>query len=76
MSTATINFSIRDQQLNVLTHYEGGFNPSNQAHQAALLLGAKMGELAEAQGPTVQMTAEEVAALFAAELQAVEPVGG
>ena len=71
MSTATITFAVRGEALDVLTHYEGGFNARNQAHQAALLLGAKMSELAEAQGPTVAMSADEVAAMMAPQAEPV-----
>jgi hypothetical protein len=76
---ATITLSMNQSgALDMLTNYEGGFNASNQAHQAALLLGAKMSELAEPQGPAREPDAEEFAQLqgLAEPMPAAEPVQG
>ena len=65
MSKATITITERDGSLDMLTTYEGGFSEDSPAHVAAMLLGQRMNDLAEAQGPARHLTQDEVDALQA-----------
>ena len=82
---ATITFLLVEGGITLLTRYEGGFDASNPAHQAASLLGAKMHELAEPASPLIDLSESEVqaiqaggspAAIAAAHAGLVEPVQG
>lgn len=57
--------------IQMLTHYEGGYDADNPAHLAAAMLGQRMDDLAEPQGDPVELTQAQVDALQAgAELPA------
>lgn len=64
MNEATITFkATAGGALEMLTAYEGGYNPENPAHLAAAMLGQKMNDLAEPQGDPINLTQAEVDAL-------------
>ena len=82
---ATITFLLVEGGITLLTRYEGGFDASNPAHQAASLLGAKMHDLADATSPLIDLTEDQAsaiaaggstAAIVAARTGLVEPVQG
>ena len=82
---ATITFLVVDGGITLLTRYEGGFDASNVAHQAASLLGAKMHDLADPTSPLIDLSEEQAqaiakggptAAIVAAHSGLVEPVEG
>ena len=82
---ATITFLLVDGGITLLTRYEGGFDASNPAHQAASLLGAKMHDLADPTSPLIDLSEEQAqaiakggptAAIVAAHSGLVEPVEG
>lgn len=62
---ATITFLLLAGGITLLTHYEGGFDEHNPAHQAASLLGAKMHDLAEPVSPLIDLSEAEVQAIQA-----------
>lgn len=62
---ATITFLVVDGGITLLTRYEAGFDASNPAHQAAALLGAKMGDLADPTSPLIDISEGEAQAIAA-----------
>ena len=69
---ATITFLLADGGITLLTRYEGGFDASNPAHQAAALLGAKMHDLAEPTSPLIDLSEAEAQAMSAGLAESVE----
>lgn len=72
---ATISFLVVDGGITLLTRYEGGFDASNPAHQAASLLGAKMNDLADPVSPLIDLSEAEAQAIAAGGAQAVIAAG-
>lgn len=60
MSKATITLTDRDGGVDLLAHYEGGFNPYNPSHQFASQLTGFMDELAQPVGERENLTAADI----------------
>lgn len=66
MSKATITLTDREGGVDLLAHYEGGFDPNNPSHQFASQLTGLMDELAQPVGERENLTAADILKFTAA----------